>query len=86
MSDLRVKEYDLKAGDVRQIKILDIEKPIRFEVVSGTFTFDHYLADVAITTGNAVSSGVVVAPGGAWGSEIRINCTAAGKLVVTYMG
>lgn len=82
----RTKDYTLRAGDTRQIKIIDNEKPVRFEVVSGTFTFDHLISDQEISTGTAISSGVVTAPGGSWGSEIRINCTGAGRLIVVHIG
>lgn len=83
---VRIKEYSLKAGESRQIKIIDNQAPIRFLVVSGTFTYDHKIASANITTGTAVASGVLAAPGGAWGSEVKINCTADGELLVAYMG
>ena len=83
---VRVKEYNLKAGESRQIKIIDNQAPVRFLVVSGSFTFDHKIASTDITTGTAVASGVVTAPGGAWGSELKINCTGDGELLLAYMG
>jgi len=83
---VRTKKYNLKNGDVRQIKIISNEAPIRFLVVSGTFTYDHLIEDAAISTGTAVASGVVTAPGGAWGSEVKINCTSDGQLMVAYIG
>ncbi len=82
----RTKEYDLKVGDERQIKIIDIEAPVRFLVESGTFTYEVLLNDQQVAAPAAVASGVVTAPGGAWGSEIRIACTGAGKLHVAHTG
>ncbi len=83
---VRTKRYNLKSGEDRQIKIIDIEAPIRFLVVSGTFTYDHKIEDQDISTATAIASGVVTAPGGAWGSEVKINCTGDGLLMISYMG
>ena len=83
---VRTTTYELTAGATKQIKITDNTAPIRFELVSGTFTYDHMAGPVAITSGTAVASGVVTAPGGAWGSEVRINCTADGVLHVIHIG
>ena len=38
--NLRTKEYDLVAGAVRQIKVMDIQAPLRLLVESGSFTYD----------------------------------------------
>jgi len=83
---VRAKRYELTAGNVRQIKIIDIEAPIRFEVVSGAFNYEVLLEDEVIVSSTAVASGVLAAPGGAWGSEIRITCATAGTLLVAHIG
>jgi hypothetical protein len=84
--NLRTKEYDLVAGAVRQIKVMDIQAPLRLLVESGSFTYDVLINQQVVSSGTAVSSGVLTPPGGAWGSEIRINCVTAGKLHIAHMG
>ena len=83
---VRTKIFELKAGQSKQIKIIDNEAPIRVLVDSGTFNYDHKIGDGVVSTGTALASGVVVAPGGAWGSEVKINCTADGKIYIAHMG
>jgi len=83
---LRLKEYSLKAGDVRQIKIVDIEAPIRVEVVSGTFTYEVLMGDQVAIASAGLTTGVLTAPDGAWGSELRITCTGDGDLNVAHIG
>ncbi len=82
----RTRKEELTAGKVIQIKIIKIDDPIRFEVESGTFNYEVLLNDQVIVASTAVSSGVVTAPGGAWGSEVRITCATAGTLHVAYTG
>jgi hypothetical protein len=79
------KKYDLKAGDVRQLKVIDIEAPIRFDVDSGAFTYEVMVDEKISIASAAVATGPVAAPGGAWGSEIRITCTTAGVLYVAHI-
>lgn len=84
---VRLKEYDLKAGDVRQIKIIDIAAPIRVLKVGGTFSYEVLMGDVVIEGPvTPLNSGVLTPTDGAWGSEIRITCTADGQLKVLHVG
>ena len=82
----RGKTYDIKATDVRQVKIINITDPIRFEVESGSFTYEVLVNDQVAIAAAAVSSGVVTAPGGAWGTEVRITCVTDGILHVAHTG
>jgi hypothetical protein len=87
--NLRTKEYELTAGQVRQVKVQDIQAPVRFLVESGSFNYEILLNNQVIVASTGVASGVLVAPdgpGGAFGSEIRITCATAGTLHVAYMG
>lgn len=83
----RTKDYTLRVGDVRQIKIIDQEKPMRVEVVSGTFTYENLVGDQVITDPpTELASGVLTAPGGAWGTELRITCETAGRIIIVHEG
>ncbi len=82
----KAKKIELKAGKSNQIKLEDLEAPIRFILVSGTFTYDVKIDDATISTGTAVASGVVTAPTGCWGTHIKFNCTADGVMYVAYTG
>lgn len=86
MSTVRSEKYELTAGMTRTIKIVDNEAPVRFIVSSGSFTYEHRIKDSVITTGTAIASGVVAAPGNAWGSELQITCVTDGTLYVAWMG
>jgi len=83
---VRSKKYDLRAGDVRQIKISDIEAPIRFLVDSGSFEYSVFVEESEAIAPAAVATGVLAAPGGAWGSEVRIECLTDGVLYIAHMG
>lgn len=83
---VRTKEINVEAGQVRQVKIQDIAAPIRFELESGTFNYEVLAGTEVIAGPTAVASGVITAPSGAWGSELRITCTGTGKLFVINMG
>jgi hypothetical protein len=83
---LQSRTYDLEVNAQRQIKVQSIDKPVRFEVKSGTFEYEVFLNTEVIVTSTVIASGVITAPAGAWGSEIRITCTGAGVLHVAYEG
>jgi hypothetical protein len=83
---VRAKKMELKAGAVRQIKVIDIEAPIRFDVDSGSFEYEVLVDEKVSIAAAAVATGPLAAPGGAWGSEIRITCLTAGTLYVVHMG
>jgi hypothetical protein len=83
---VRTKVFESKAGKINQIKIECIDKPIRFELVSGTFNYEILVGSAVLSGPTAASSTVLVPPSGAWGSEIRITCVTDGTLIVVHEG